>query len=152
MQFRGKIEGTVKGRVYIVLPFDPVEVWGDRSRYHVRGSINGRRVRGALERFGKGYFLPLGHACRRDAGFDVGDPVEVTLEPEGPQRGDLAPDIAAALAADPEAARFFEGLAQFYRKAYLRWIDATKRSPEVRAARIAELVKLMKAGRKQRPQ
>jgi hypothetical protein len=31
-------------------------------------------------------------------------------------------------------------LAQFYRRAYLRWIDATKRSPDKRAARIAEMV------------
>ena len=52
---------------------------------------------------------------------------------------------------EPEAARFFDGLATFYRKNYLRWIDATRRSPEVRAQRIAELVVLMKAGRKERP-
>src|SRR3712207_7886764 len=29
----------------------------------------------------------------------------------------------------PNAAAFFDSLAQFYRKAYLRWIDATKRRP-----------------------
>jgi len=34
---------------------------------------------------------------------------------------------------------------------YFRWIDATKRRPDVRAARIAERVELLKAGRKQRP-
>jgi hypothetical protein len=43
------------------------------------------------------------------------------------------------------------GAQQFYRNAYLRWIDATKRRPEVRAARIAETVELLKAGVKQRP-
>jgi uncharacterized protein YdeI (YjbR/CyaY-like superfamily) len=57
----------------------------------------------------------------------------------------------AALGAEPEAARFFDGLASFYRKNYLRWIDATRRSPENRAHRIEELVELMKAGQKQRP-
>ena len=71
--------------------------------------------------------------------------------PEGPQREALAEDIAAALQAEPDAARFFDGLATFYRKNYLRWIDATRRSPEVRALRIAELVKLMRAGQKERP-
>ena len=81
----------------------------------------------------------------------VGDQVEVTLAPEGPQSEALAADIAAALEAEPEAARFFDGLATFYRKAYLRWIDSTKRSPEARSERIAELIDLMKAGRKQRP-
>ena len=42
-------------------------------------------------------------------------------------------------------------LAQFYRKAYLRWIDATTRRPDLRAARIAEVVDLLAAGIKQRP-
>jgi Bacteriocin-protection, YdeI or OmpD-Associated/Domain of unknown function (DUF1905) len=149
--FDARLEGTEKGRVYIVLPFDPNKVWGSRERYHVRGTINGMRVRGALEQFGKGYFLPLGPAYRRGHGLQLGDAVTVVLEPEGPQREALAADIAAALAAHPDAAQFFDGLATFYRKNYLRWIDATKRSPALRAERIAELVELMKAGRKQRP-
>ena len=81
------------------------------------------------------------------------DPDEVTVElaPEGPQRDDLADDIAAALAADPAAAAFFDTLAQFYRKAYLRWIDATTRRPDLRAARIAEVAGLLAAGVKERP-
>jgi uncharacterized protein YdeI (YjbR/CyaY-like superfamily) len=77
--------------------------------------------------------------------------VEVVLEPEGPQRQDLAPDVAATLEAEPEAAAFFDSLAQFYTRAYLRWIDATKRRPQLRAARIAEMVELLKAGQKARP-
>jgi hypothetical protein len=149
--FRAKLEGAEKGRVYLVLPFDPEKDWGLKARYHVRGTINGMAVRGALEKFGKGYFLPLGPAYRRGAGLRLGDPVTVTLMPEGPQSEALAADIVAALAVEPEAARFFDGLATFYRKNYLRWIDATKRSPEARAQRIADLVALMKAGQKQRP-
>ena len=87
----------------------------------------------------------------RDTGLAVGDEVIVELAPEGPQRGDLAEDIAAALAANPAAAAFFDTLAQFYRKAYLRWIDATTRRPDLRAARIAEVVDLLAAGVKERP-
>jgi uncharacterized protein YdeI (YjbR/CyaY-like superfamily) len=73
------------------------------------------------------------------------------LAPEGPQRDDLAPDFAAALEASPGAGEFFDSLAQFYRKAYLRWIDSTKNRPEVRADRIEETVRLLEAGVKQRP-
>jgi hypothetical protein len=142
--FRATLEGSEKGRVYIVVPFDPVKLWGTRDRYHVRGTIDSRGVRGPLEKFAKGYFLPLGPAYRRDAGLQLGDEVDVTLSLEGPQ--------SDALAADPAAKRFFDGLPTFYRKNYLRWIDATKRSPETRAKRIAELVQLMQAGIKQRPQ
>jgi uncharacterized protein YdeI (YjbR/CyaY-like superfamily) len=73
------------------------------------------------------------------------------LAPEGPQRGDLADDTAAALEANPAAGAYFDTLAQFYRKACLRWIDATTRRPDLRAARIADVVDLLVAGVKQRP-
>lgn len=149
--FQARLEGAEKGRVYLVLPFDPRKAWGPKARYHVRGTIDGRDVRGALEQFGRGHFLPLGPAYRRSAGLNLGDLVTVVLLPEGPQSAALAPDIAAALDAETEAAAFFDGLATFYRKNYLRWIDATRRSPAVRAQRIAELVECMKAGRKERP-
>ena len=59
--------------------------------------------------------------------------------------------MTAALAANPASAAFFDTLAQFYRRAYLRWIDGTTRRPELRAARIAEVVDLLAAGIKQRP-
>lgn len=149
--FQAKLEGTENGRVYLVVPFDPGKVWGPRARYHVRGSVNHCGVRGALEQFGEGYFLPLGPAYRRAHGLQVGDLVDVRLGPEGPQSDALAADIVAALAAEPEASAFFDGLATFYRKNYLRWIEATKRSPEARAQRIAEFVGLMRAGKKARP-
>jgi Bacteriocin-protection, YdeI or OmpD-Associated len=38
-----------------------------------------------------------------------------------------------------------------YRKAYLRWIDATTRRPDLRAERIAEVMGLLDAGVKERP-
>jgi uncharacterized protein YdeI (YjbR/CyaY-like superfamily) len=71
--------------------------------------------------------------------------------PEGPQRSELDADIATALDANPAAGEFFDGLAQFYRKKYLAWIASTKRSPERRAQRIAEMVELLAAGQKERP-
>ena len=78
--------------------------------------------------------------------------ITVEIVPEGPQRNDLADDIAAALDANPEAGAFFDSLAQFYRNAYLRWIDGTKRRPDVRSTlRIAEVIRLLKDGIKERP-
>ena len=60
----------------------------------------------------------------------VGNDV-IELAPEGPQRDDVADDISAALEANPTAAAFYDTLAQFYRKACLRWIDATTRQPDL---------------------
>lgn len=142
---------TVRHRVFVPVPFDPNDVWGTKTEHHVRGTINGMDVRGVLEPLDSGRGLVLGPAWRRDRHVDSGAPVEVVLEPEGPQRDDLDDDIAVAFGLDPKAAAFFDSIAQFYRRAYLRYIDATKRRPDERAARIAEVVALLAAGVKERP-
>ena len=136
----------------IAVPFDPDEAWGAKAEHLVIGTINGRRVRGTVAPGGGGWAFTVTPMWMRDADVTVGEDVIVELAPEGPQRGDLADDVCAALEANPAAAAFFDTLAQFYRKAYLRWIDATTRRPDLRAARIAEVVDLLAAGIKQRPQ
>ncbi|MEO8266823.1 MAG: YdeI/OmpD-associated family protein [Ilumatobacteraceae bacterium] len=142
---------TVRRRVFVPVPFDPDVAWGHKVEHHVRGTINGMDVRGVLESLDHGRGLVLGPAWRRDRHLESGATVEVMLEPEGPQRDDLADDIAAQFAAHPDAAAFFDSIAQFYRRAYLRYIDATKRRPHERAARITEVVTLLAAGVKERP-
>jgi len=140
-----------RGRVFVPVPFDPDQVWGAKTAHHVAGTVDGRRVRGVIEPIEGGRGFVLGSAWRRDCGGAPGDEVAVVIEAEGPQRDDLAPDVGAALEAEPSAGEVFDALAQFYRNAYLRWIDATKRRPDLRQARIAEMVDLLKAGHKQRP-
>jgi len=130
----------------IPVPFDPNEAWSAKPRHHVGGTINGYRVRGAIERHDRLWGLLLGPAWLRGCSVVAGDEVELEIEPEGPQRSDLADDVAAALAGNPRAGEFFEGLAQFYRRGYLRWIDATKRDPSERARRIAQTIELLAAG------
>jgi hypothetical protein len=151
-RFKATIAEGPRGSIIVPVPFDPDAVWGKKPLHHVNGMVGPCGVRGTMERIGGGFGLKLGPAWVRDAPVGPGDNVEVTLAPEGPQRGALEPDIAAALTAEPEAAAFFDGLAQFYRRAYLTWIAGTKRRPEERARRIAETVRLLKAGIKQRPQ
>ncbi len=145
------VVNEIKGRCYVPVPFDPDELWGKKQRHHIHGTINGMGYRGVIEPIGDERGFSIGAAWRRDCGIATGDKVKVVLKPEGPQRDDLAPDIAAALTKNPRAAELFDSLAQFYRKAYLTWINATKRSPELRAERIAEMIRLLKQGHKQRP-
>jgi len=149
--FQTRLIAGPKGLVLLPVPLDPAAAWGERSAYHLAGAINGMPYRGVLEAVGAGWGLRLGPAWRRDCGLGVGDAVDVLLAPEGPQRDALAPDLAAALEAEPAAAAFFDELAQFYRKAYLAWIDATRKSPDKRAARIAAVVALLKDRQKERP-
>jgi hypothetical protein len=150
-RFDAVVTTDSRKRVLVPVPFDPDRVWGPKNEHRVHGTVNGMAVRASIEPLGAGRGIFLGPAWRRDCGIGPGDEVTVVLAPEGPQRDDLAPDFAAALEAEPEAGAFFDSLAQFYRKAYLRWIDGTKRRPEVRAERIAETVELLKSGVKERP-
>jgi hypothetical protein len=143
-----KVTTTLKrsrtGRIYIPLDKEP-------PAPRLRGTVNGHRWRGNVEDIDGGTGLVLGPAWRRDCGgVGPGDRVTVVLEAEGPQRGGLAPDIEAALAGNAEASAFWDELATFYKKAYLGYIDATKRKPEQRPVRIAEVVGLLAKGVKER--
>jgi len=150
-RFRAVIAAGPQDSAVIAVPFDPDEAWGAKADHPVSGTIGDCRTRTRLVRARGVWVLTLAPKRLLSMGIAIGDQVTVELAPEGPQRGDLADDIAAALAANPAAGAFFDTLAQFYRKAYLRWIDATRRRPELRAARIAEVVGLLAAGIKERP-
>jgi hypothetical protein len=151
MQFEAAVIEVGRGRAIVPVPFDPDQVWGAKPRHHVTGVVNGMRVRAVLEPVGDGLGFVLGPAWRRGCGIGPGDRVQVQITPEGPQRADLPADFAAALDANPVAGQFFDSLAQFYRKGYLRWINATRRSPQLRAERIAAVVQLLADHRKTRP-
>ena len=136
-------------RTFIPIPFNPNEVWGVKQRHYITGTVNGHGVRGSLGSDGTQYFLALGAAWRRGCGLEAGANVDAVLFPEGPQSESLSSDIAAALETEPQAKAFFESLATFYRNTYIKWIESAKR-PETHAARINEMIELLKAGKKQK--
>jgi hypothetical protein len=150
-RFTATVEAAPRGHALIPVPFDPDDVWGPKPRHLIAGTVGGLRIRGSVDGVGDRYGFTLGPAWLRDCDVAVGDTVTVDIHPEGPQRADLPDDLAAALDAHPQAGAFFDALAQFYRRAYLRWIEATKRRPEQRPHRIAEVIRLLEAGVKERP-
>ena len=135
-------------KAYIEIPFDPGEAWGEKARHYVQGTVGGYRIRGVLSSAGTPT-LSLGPAWRRDRPLPDDGPVEVVLMPDGPQAEEIADDITAALDASPAARTFFQSVAPFYRKNFLRWIEEAKR-PETRTARINEMVRLLEAGQMSR--
>jgi hypothetical protein len=151
-QFTAQVAAGARGRGVIAIPFNPHEAWGTRAEHRVGGTVNGRQVRATIAPSTGGWMLTVSPMWMRDAGIVVGQDAIIELAPEGPQRDDLAADVRAALEASPAAAAYFDTLAQFYRKAYLRWIDGAARRPQLRAARITEVVDLLATGIKQRPQ
>jgi hypothetical protein len=133
-------------KTYVPIPFDPNEAWPGADRHYVRGTVGGCRIRGLLRLEDEGFVLPLGPAWLRDNVIPTSATIDVVLEPDGPQSEALADDIVRAFTASPEAEMFFQSVAPFYRKNFLRWIDQAKR-PETRASRIAEMVTMLEAGK-----
>src|SRR2546430_7903778 len=133
-RFDVRIAAGPRDHALIVVPFDPDAEWGVKAVHHVSGTVNGCRMRVTLEPGDSGWAFSMNPARMQHAGIVVGSQVPVELSPEGPQRGDQAEDIAAALEANPPAGASFDTLAQFYRKGTLRYINSTNRRQDLRAA------------------
>ena len=147
--FTATAEARPGGGIAIRLPVDPAEVWGERDRYYVSGTIERYPMRGVVADRDGAPYLELGPAWCHDPRVGPGASLSVSLAPEGPQLWTVASDFAEALTAEPTARRFFESLATFYRKAWVRWVDGAK-PPEKRAKRIADTVAALAAGRRER--
>jgi len=150
-RFTARVELGRSSGFALTLDFDPVAAWGRRDVYRVNGTIAGAQFRGVITHEGAAWVTTLGPKSQASSRVAPGAVVDVAVDLEGPQAGALAPDIAAALARRPRAKLAFDELATFYRKGWLRWIDGTKRRPDERARRIAEMVRLVETGRKELP-
>jgi hypothetical protein len=149
MSFTATPRPRPRGGITIALPFRPAEVWGDRDRWYLAGTIERYPVRATVKADDGEPEVQLGPSWCRDPRVLGGQAVQVSLHPEGPQLDTIAPDIADALGAEPQARRFFESQATFYRKAFTTWIDGAAQ-PATRARRIAGMIDDLRAGRRER--
>ena len=80
--------------------------------------------------------MPVGlakiEAAQRDGSWNALDAVEAL---------EIPPDLAAALAANPPAANYFEAFPRSVKRGILEWISNAKK-PETRAKRIEETARL----------
>ena len=150
MNFTATAVGRPRGGIAIALPFDPAEVWGERDRYYLAGTVGSYPMRATVTPGDGEPIMTLGPAWCRDPRVGAGASVQVSLHPEGPQLDTIDADFADALRAEPTARRFFESLATFYRKGWVTWVDGARR-PEARAVRIGETVAALRAGLRERP-
>lgn len=143
------VESRARGGVSVRVGFDPSVVWPGRDEFHVVGTLGGHPFRGEVSSVDGEWRIQLGPAWCHAPGFEPGDRVAVVVGLEVPQSTTMGPDVAAAFAAEPAAARFFDSLPTFYRKNQARRIEGAKR-PQTRARAIAETVELAKRGQRER--
>jgi hypothetical protein len=133
--------------VFFEVPLDVPAVFG-KARAPVQGTINGHPFRSTVAVYGGRSFLPVKKALREVAGVAAGDAVDIELEAdEQPRTVDPPPDLAAALAADPEARAAFEGLSFTHQREYAEWVAEARRE-ETRRRRVDQAVEMLRDGRR----
>jgi Bacteriocin-protection, YdeI or OmpD-Associated/Domain of unknown function (DUF1905) len=138
---------TEDSGVFFEVPLDVPAIFG-KARAPVRGTINGHPFRSTVAVYGGRSFLPVKKALREAAGVAAGDAVVIELEAdEQPRTVDPPPDLAAALAADPEARAAFEGLSFTHQREYAEWVAEARRE-ETRRRRVDQAVEMLRDGRR----
>lgn len=157
-RFRGVLEaGSTGGLNWVIVrvPFDPAEVWPERRRLRVQGTINGFDFRTSLFRSEqKGYMLLVNKTMQRGAGARPGSVAEIALEPDLEERPVIIPpELQKILRQSRALASWHARLSGSYRKAIADWV-AQPRSAEARTKRaemMAERMLLTMEGERQIP-
>jgi hypothetical protein len=150
-EFKTTITAGERGRVSVFVPFDPKEIWGKQTRFHVDVVVNRITFHTSLGvRDGK-YFFPFNKDMQEQTGLQAGDAVTVRLSLTKAEDGndELPEDLQKALAKNKKAAAFFGTLSSFYKNTYVKWITSAKQE-ETRNKRVAETVRLLAEGKKQK--
>jgi hypothetical protein len=147
MRFRTTILQTGKTTTGIPVPEDAMAALGVGRRPAVTVTVNGYRYRSTVATMGGTPMVSLSAEHRAGAGVAGGDEVEVDLELDTAPRELAVPaDLAAALDAEPEARRTFDGLSSSNRSWHVLQVEGAK-TDETRKRRIARSVDRLRQGR-----
>lgn len=139
------------GGVFLFLPFDVPEVFGQKGAVQVRGTLDGFPFRLSLSLDEDGnYILKVDKHLRNTIGKTWGATVHVALRPDTDAPDfELPADLQRALERVGLVSRFHQ-LPYPDRREFVQWISRAKK-PEARMARIQEAVDGARNGRGRRP-
>ena len=147
MKFRTTVELGGKTATGLRVPDEVVAGLGPRKRQPVVVTINGHTYRSTVASYNGAFMLPLSAENREAAGVVAGDDVEVDIEVDNAPREVTVPaDLAEALAAEPKAAEFFDGMSYTNRNAIVVSVEGAK-AAETRQRRITKAVEALREGR-----
>jgi uncharacterized protein YdeI (YjbR/CyaY-like superfamily) len=149
MSFRGVLQADGEGLHWVTVrvPFDPQEIWPERARMRIKGTIKspyGHKEFGFHSSlFGskeKGYVVLVNKQMQKGAGVAAGGMADFVLEPDFDERSATPPpELARLLKADRAVKKWYEQLSYSMRKDIARTI-AEPKSAEIRARRAEQLV------------
>jgi hypothetical protein len=147
VRFRATIEQGGKTATGIQVPEEVVQALGSGRRPAVTVTINGYTYRSTVAVVGGRYLVGVSAEHRAGAGVAGGDEVEVDVDLDtAPRAVDVPADFAAALAAEPEARRTFDGLSYSNKSWHVLQVEGAK-TDETRQRRITKSVDTLKQGR-----
>jgi hypothetical protein len=148
MRFRTTVELGGRTATGIEVPAEVVTGLGSGRRPAVHATIAGHTYRTTIASMGGRFMIPVSAEIRSITGVAAGDEIEVDVELDTEPREVTVPDdLAAALDAEPDARRFFDGLSYSNQRRHVLAVDGAK-SPETRARRIAKAVTTLRDGQK----
>ena len=129
------------------VPAEAVEGLGAGKRPPVLVTINGFTYRNTVAVMGGVYMIGVSAENRAGARVKGGDAIDVDIELDTAPREVVVPaDLAAALDADPEARRTFDGLSYSNRSWHVLQVTGAK-TEETRERRIQKSIEALREGR-----
>ena len=128
------------------VPFDPAQVWQERIRLRVKGTINGFAFRTSLFPLtGKQgqYFLLVNRAMQTGGQARAGHVAKLTLEPDlDPRPAELPDELDALLDDEPGLRTWYEALTEYTRREIGKWVHGVK-SDEAKQRRAQQMAERM---------
>ena len=147
MKFRAVLELGGKTATGITVPPEIVDVLDAGKRPAVRVTISGHTYRSTVATMAGEYKIPVSAENREAAGIKAGDTIDVEVELDtAPRQVDVPADFAEALACEPAARRFFDGLSNSLKRYWTLNIEGAK-TAETRQRRIAVAVAKLREGK-----
>jgi hypothetical protein len=147
MRFDATLEQSGRTATGIEVPAEVVDALGSGRKPAVTVMINGYTYRSTVASMGGRYMLPVSAEVRGEAGVAAGDELAVDVELDTAPREVAVPDdLTAALDADADARRFFDGLTYSNKRRIVLSVEGAK-TAETRTRRIEKAVASLRDGK-----
>ena len=147
MRFVATLEQSGRTATGIEVPAEVVDALGSGRKPAVTVMINGYTYRSTVASMGGRYMLPVSAEVRGEAGVAAGDELAVDVELDTAPREVAVPDdLTAALDADADARRFFDGLTYSNKRRIVLSVEGAK-TAETRTRRIEKAVASLRDGK-----
>lgn len=145
MEFTTQLEATGGTTTGFVVPDEVVEALGGGRRPKVAATVAGHTWRTSIAAMGGRFLLGASAAVREAAGIAAGETHTVTVVlDDAPRTVEVPEDLAAALAADADAARAWEALTYSAQRRHAEAVVAAKK-PDTRARRVESVLASLRA-------